>query len=95
MQSTVMNTINIEANGHLDHVLDCDCMSVAKINYFFVKTDIYFIYIAGFGGTKFISFEDRHWHSDCFVCYKCNNSMVGKGFLMNEGDILCPECGRN
>mmetsp|Transcript_11183 Transcript_11183/g.20792 ORF Transcript_11183/g.20792 Transcript_11183/m.20792 type:complete len:168 (-) Transcript_11183:79-582(-) len=51
--------------------------------------------ITGFGGTKFISFEDRHWHSDCFVCYKCNNSMVGKGFLMNEGDILCPECGRN
>ncbi|XP_061176535.1 prickle planar cell polarity protein 3-A-like isoform X2 [Saccostrea echinata] len=51
--------------------------------------------ITGFGGTKFISFEDRHWHSDCFVCYKCNTSMVGKGFLMNEGDILCPECGRN
>ncbi|XP_052242900.1 prickle planar cell polarity protein 3-like isoform X3 [Dreissena polymorpha] len=51
--------------------------------------------ITGFGGTKFISFEERHWHSDCFVCYKCDASMVGRGFLVNEGDILCPECGRN
>ncbi|CAI9738390.1 planar cell polarity 3-A-like isoform X2 [Octopus vulgaris] len=51
--------------------------------------------IMGFGGTKFISFEDRHWHSDCFNCNKCKTSMVGKGFLMNEGDILCPPCGRN
>ncbi|KAK3583915.1 hypothetical protein CHS0354_033700 [Potamilus streckersoni] len=51
--------------------------------------------ITGFGGTKFISFEDRHWHSECFVCYKCQQNMVGQGFLMNEGDILCPPCGRN
>ncbi|XP_063403214.1 prickle planar cell polarity protein 3-like isoform X3 [Mytilus trossulus] len=50
--------------------------------------------ISGFGGTKFISFEDRHWHSDCFVCHKCKNSMVGKGFLLNEGHVVCPDCGR-
>ncbi|XP_046578865.1 prickle planar cell polarity protein 3-A-like isoform X2 [Haliotis rubra] len=50
--------------------------------------------ITGIGGTKFISFEERHWHSDCFVCYKCNASMVGRGFLMNGDDIVCPECGR-
>ncbi|XP_064595087.1 four and a half LIM domains protein 2-like isoform X2 [Liolophura sinensis] len=51
--------------------------------------------ITGFGGTKYISFEERHWHSDCFVCYKCETSMVGRGFLMNEGDIVCPQCGRS
>ncbi|XP_041354774.1 prickle planar cell polarity protein 3-A-like isoform X2 [Gigantopelta aegis] len=51
--------------------------------------------ITGIGGTKFISFEDRHWHSECFVCYKCNASMVGRGFLMNSDDIVCPECGRS
>ena len=49
----------------------------------------------GIGGTKFISFEDRHWHSECFVCYKCTASMVGRGFLMNGDEILCPECGRS
>ncbi|XP_069128903.1 testin-like isoform X1 [Argopecten irradians] len=51
--------------------------------------------ITGFGGTKFISFEDRNWHSDCFVCSKCEASMVGRGFLMNEGSVLCPDCGRS
>jgi LIM domain-containing protein 2 len=53
------------------------------------------IFFVGFGGTKFISFEDRHWHSDCFVCSKCETSMVGKGFLMNEGHVVCPDCGRS
>lgn len=51
--------------------------------------------ITGIGGTKFISFEERHWHSNCFNCYKCNTSLVGKGFLTDNEDILCPECGRN
>ncbi|CAL1531657.1 unnamed protein product [Lymnaea stagnalis] len=51
--------------------------------------------ITGIGGTKFISFEERHWHSDCFNCYKCEASMVGRGFLMNGDDIVCPECGRS
>jgi LIM domain-containing protein 2 len=46
------------------------------------------------GGTKFISFEEKHWHSDCFNCYKCNATLVGRGFLTDGDDILCPECGR-
>ncbi|XP_013401172.1 four and a half LIM domains protein 3 isoform X2 [Lingula anatina] len=50
--------------------------------------------ITGIGGTKFISFEDRHWHSSCFNCYQCNTSLVGRGFLTKEMDILCPQCGR-
>lgn len=50
--------------------------------------------ITGLGGTKFISFEERHWHSDCFNCYKCNVSLVGRGFLTDGDDILCPDCGR-
>ncbi|XP_076444426.1 testin-like isoform X1 [Babylonia areolata] len=50
--------------------------------------------ITGMGGTKFISFEDRHWHSECFICYKCERSMVGQGFLMNGEEITCPDCGR-
>ena len=34
--------------------------------------------ITGQGGTRFISFEGRHWHSDCFVCAMCKHSMAGK-----------------
>jgi hypothetical protein len=50
--------------------------------------------ITGIGGCKFIAFEDRHWHSECFNCSKCSINLVGKGFLTNNDQITCPECGR-
>jgi len=50
--------------------------------------------ITGLGGTKFISFDDRHWHSECFVCYRCTTSLVGRGFLTDAAEVLCPDCGR-
>ena len=48
----------------------------------------------GLGCTKFVSFEDRHWHSDCFVCTECGVSLVGEGFLLEDDAVLCPNCGR-
>ncbi|KAI6178810.1 Lim-9 [Aphelenchoides besseyi] len=50
--------------------------------------------ITGIGGAKFISFEDRHWHNDCFICVQCTASLVGKGFITDGADILCPECAK-
>ncbi|CAD5206947.1 unnamed protein product [Bursaphelenchus okinawaensis] len=50
--------------------------------------------ITGIGGAKFISFEDRHWHNDCFICAQCTASLVGKGFITDGADILCPECAK-
>ncbi|CAH1133286.1 unnamed protein product [Ceutorhynchus assimilis] len=50
--------------------------------------------ITGIGGTKFISFEDRHWHNDCFFCASCNTSLVGRGFITDQEDIICPECAK-
>ncbi|EJD75263.1 LIM-9 isoform [Loa loa] len=50
--------------------------------------------ITGIGGAKFISFEDRHWHNDCFICAQCSTSLVGKGFITDAADILCPECAK-
>ena len=50
--------------------------------------------VTGLGGTKFISFDDRHWHSECFVCHRCNTSLVGRGFLTDVTEVLCPDCGR-
>ncbi|XP_067133704.1 four and a half LIM domains protein 2-like [Centruroides vittatus] len=50
--------------------------------------------ITGIGGTRFISFEDRNWHNDCFLCGMCKRSMVGKGFIFDGSDILCPECAK-
>ncbi|XP_033231869.1 zinc finger protein 845 isoform X2 [Belonocnema kinseyi] len=50
--------------------------------------------ITGIGGTRFISFEDRHWHNDCFICAGCNTSLVGRGFITDADDIICPECAK-
>ncbi|XP_067119116.1 prickle planar cell polarity protein 3-A-like isoform X2 [Centruroides vittatus] len=50
--------------------------------------------ITGIGGTRFISFEDRNWHNDCFICAMCHSSLVGKGFITDGSDILCPECAK-
>jgi LIM domain len=48
---------------------------------------------SGLGTTKFVSYEDKHWHTDCFVCSMCRISLVGKGFVLSEkGAILCPDC---
>ncbi|XP_032511303.2 transforming growth factor beta-1-induced transcript 1 protein isoform X7 [Danaus plexippus] len=50
--------------------------------------------ITGIGGTRFISFEDRHWHNNCFQCAYCKVSLVGKGFITVEQDVICPECAK-
>ncbi|XP_049545671.1 zinc finger and SCAN domain-containing protein 12 isoform X3 [Anopheles darlingi] len=50
--------------------------------------------ITGIGGTRFISFEDRHWHNDCFICAICKTSLVGRGFITDEQDVICPECAK-
>ena len=55
---------------------------------------IYFSGKGGFGNTKFIAFEKLAWHYECFICASCNESMVGKGFIQDEGNIICPECAR-
>jgi len=57
-------------------------------------TDLVRVCCSGLGGTKFISFDERHWHSECFVCYRCNTSLVGRGFLTDGAEVLCPDCGR-
>ncbi|KPP62974.1 four and a half LIM domains 2a-like [Scleropages formosus] len=48
----------------------------------------------GLGGSKYISFEERQWHHDCFNCKRCAVSLVGRGFLTQRDDILCPDCGK-
>uniref|UniRef100_A0A1I8JIK4 Four and a half LIM domains protein 2 n=1 Tax=Macrostomum lignano TaxID=282301 RepID=A0A1I8JIK4_9PLAT len=49
--------------------------------------------ITGFTGSKFISFEQRDWHSQCFNCARCGASLVGKGFLADGEKVVCTECG--
>ena len=69
-----------------------------KIYILFFYSLLQIIYVfsgkGGFGNTKFIAFEKLAWHYECFICGLCNESMVGKGFIQEEGSIICPECAR-
>ncbi|KAH0521655.1 Four and a half LIM domains protein 5 [Microtus ochrogaster] len=47
----------------------------------------------GLRGAKFICFQDRQWHSECFNCGKCSVSLVGEGFLTQNTEIFCRKCG--
>jgi LIM domain len=67
-------------------VQTCWLKTVSRLSHCVVST--------GIGGTRFISFEDRHWHNDCFQCASCNATLVGKGFITDGADILCPECAK-
>lgn len=75
--------------------------SILKYNYNVVKFYIQHFdktriicHFLGIGGTRFISFEDRHWHNDCFICASCKTSLVGRGFITDAQDIICPECAK-
>ena len=67
--------------------------SVGKIEVSSIFSCVMCIF-AGIGGTRFISFEDRHWHNDCFTCATCKTSLVGRGFITDGDDIICPECAK-
>uniref|UniRef100_A0A8B9KD02 Four and a half LIM domains 2b n=1 Tax=Astyanax mexicanus TaxID=7994 RepID=A0A8B9KD02_ASTMX len=42
-----------------------------------------------------LSYKDRHWHDDCFHCFKCNRSLVDKPFSTKNEELLCTECYSN
>ncbi|KTF76841.1 hypothetical protein cypCar_00047630, partial [Cyprinus carpio] len=71
------------------YCLNCFCNLYAK------KCTACTTPISGLGGSKYISFEERQWHNDCFNCKKCLVSLVGRGFLTERDDILCPDCGKD
>lgn len=51
--------------------------------------------ITGLGGTRFVTFEDRSWHNDCFICDDCQTSLVGKGFITDGPEsIICGDCAK-
>lgn len=70
------------------------CSKPITGRYFQMMIVYLLLFPVGVGGTRYISFEDRHWHNECFVCQRCRTSLVGRGFLTEGPDILCPDCGK-
>ena len=53
--------------------------------------------ITGMGGNRYIIFEDSQWHTQCFNCKECGNSLVGINFVAegygDDLEIFCQPCG--
>lgn len=57
--------------------------------------------------TKYISYEGRSWHNECFNCDTCSGSLVGRGFITDDagkassGDdedtmlFICADCAKS
>jgi len=39
-----------------------------------------------------LSFKDKHWHSECFTCFKCGISMVNQPFSSKGEALYCAPC---
>ncbi|KAF6017650.1 hypothetical protein EB796_024047 [Bugula neritina] len=49
--------------------------------------------IAGLGSsTKFVTFEGKQWHSQCFRCFQCTKNISGEGFSIKNSKIVCARC---
>lgn len=42
-----------------------------------------------------LSYNDRHWHSECFLCIKCSRSLVDRPFATKDEMLMCTECYSN
>uniref|UniRef100_A0A4W3I360 LIM zinc-binding domain-containing protein n=2 Tax=Callorhinchus milii TaxID=7868 RepID=A0A4W3I360_CALMI len=50
--------------------------------------------VTGFEGAQVVTFEDRQWHSECFICKKCSISLAEKRFINHNRDVYCTDCGK-
>ncbi|XP_017484834.1 PREDICTED: four and a half LIM domains protein 2-like, partial [Rhagoletis zephyria] len=50
--------------------------------------------IIGQQTTRFISFEELYWHTECFVCVDCKTRLEGRGFIRDGPDIICGDCAK-
>ena len=41
---------------------------------------------------KYISYDNKSYHPQCFLCYKCDNSLAGKKFLLDGNNRICEGC---
>jgi hypothetical protein len=39
-----------------------------------------------------LSYKDKHWHEDCFLCSMCKISLVDKPFGSKNDRIFCANC---
>ncbi|XP_044177392.1 four and a half LIM domains protein 2-like isoform X2 [Acropora millepora] len=44
------------------------------------------------GSVKFVTYDDKFFHRDCFTCAKCGRTLAGEKFCIMKGDKVCMNC---
>lgn len=94
-------------NFHVDHFVCRQCDSnLAGQRYVLKEEKPYCIncYEANFANqcedcqkpigidSRDLSYKERHWHDSCFLCAKCQQSLIDKPFGSKEDKVYCADC---
>ena len=41
---------------------------------------------------KFVVYDGKQYHKDCFVCFKCKKSLSGEKFYLVGENRICKDC---
>ena len=44
------------------------------------------------GNVQFVNYEDKTYHNECFVCYKCRKPLSGLKFRVHGENRICTSC---
>lgn len=44
------------------------------------------------GSVKFVAYDEKFFHRDCFVCAKCGIPLAGEKFRVVDGEKICIKC---
>ena len=44
------------------------------------------------GSVKFVAYDEKFFHRDCFTCAKCGMALAGEKFRVVDGDKVCISC---
>ena len=44
------------------------------------------------GSVKFVAYDEKFYHRDCFTCAKCDQPLAGEKFRVRGEDKVCMKC---
>ena len=44
------------------------------------------------GSVKFVAYDKKFFHRDCFTCVKCGIPLAGEKFRVVDGEKVCIKC---
>lgn len=72
-------------------IIGCTSKVLSEVSQTFIKHPV-ILSNSTFLSLQDLSYKDRHWHSDCFLCIKCSRSLVSRSFATKDDMLMCTDC---